>query len=106
VQFKELAPVWDLIFKQWNRLHTEERAQMKHNMRLNTRCILGEVYGWTDNYSIETDHLYCYECSWIAFSFLYTINSNKFTLDTTLLEQKKSELVEHFKTKHINLIKK
>jgi hypothetical protein len=95
VKLRQLAPTWCKAFDQWHRLNAHEREAIKYDLRLQTRCVVAEAWGWKDVYALNQPQ-WCGECDWFGFSFLCCVNGPDNMLDKELLETKGREFSRHW----------
>lgn len=100
MKLKQLAPIWSKAFDQWHRLNAHEREAIKYDLRMHTRCVVGEAWQWKDDYARRGD-LFCSECDYYAYSFFFVVNGPENVLDKELLETKAREFCKHWSKCHI-----
>ena len=96
MKLRQLAPTWCKAFDQWHRLNAHEREAIKYDLRLQTRCVVAEAWGWNDLY-IKV----CPECDFFGYSFLCCVNGPENMLDKQLLETKDREFSRHWFKCHV-----
>lgn len=93
----DIAPVWTKAFEKWARLNFHEKEAIKRELLCENRCVVGEAWGWNDEYLQK-----CEECAFFGYSFSFVLNNN--ILDIELLERKGNEFSKHFFNTHIRPI--
>lgn len=94
-----IAPTWTKAFEKWARLNFHEKEAIKRELLIEHRCIVGEAWGWKDDYLQR-----CEECAFFGYSFMFVLNGNDNILDAELLERKGNEFSTHFFEKHVQCL--
>lgn len=95
---KDIAPTWCRAFEKWAHLNFHEKEAIKRDLLQESRCIVGEAWGWKDEYLTK-----CEECAFFGYSFMFILNGNDSILDQELFDRKGNEFNTHFLENHMCL---